>query len=159
MKRIALFAIAAALAAGSPATAADLPETCYLFSYFTGNGEDGLHLAWSRDGFQWQALKGGKSFLQPEVGESKLMRDPHLFRGPDGLFHLVWTTSWGGVTIGHATSKDLLEWSPQQAIPVMAGEQGVKNCWAPEAEWDPVTKQFVIFWASTFCLQGIRSCT
>ena len=26
---------------------------CYLFSYFKGNGEDGLHLAYSNDGLKW----------------------------------------------------------------------------------------------------------
>ena len=28
----------------------------YLFSYFKGNGENGLHLAYSYDGFKWLAL-------------------------------------------------------------------------------------------------------
>ena len=27
-----------------------------LFSYFTGNGEDGLHLAYSHDGLTWETL-------------------------------------------------------------------------------------------------------
>ena len=84
---------------GASAKAADtarVPDKAFLFSYFTGNGEDGLHLAWSRDGYHWERLNGGKSFLRPEVGESKLMRDPCLLRGPDGTFHLVWTTSWKG---------------------------------------------------------------
>ena len=93
---------------------------CYLFSYFIGNGEDGLHLAWSRDGYRWEALNEGRSFLAPKVGESKLMRDPCLLRGPDGTFHMVWTTSWNGKTIGYASSSDLVHWSEQQAIPVMA---------------------------------------
>jgi len=68
---------------------AALPERCYLFSYFLGNGEDGLHLAWSRDGLKWEILNAGHSYFIPEVGESRLMRDPCLLRGPDGLFHLV----------------------------------------------------------------------
>ena len=47
-------------------------ETSYLFTYFTGNGEGGLHLAWSDDGYRWQALNGGASFLRPEIGKDKL---------------------------------------------------------------------------------------
>lgn len=144
---LALAAAGWVVAAGAGAPA--LPETCYLFSYFTGNGEDGLHLAWSRDGFAWEALRGGASFLKPEVGESKLMRDPCLLRGPDGAFHMVWTTSWKGSTIGYASSKDLVNWSPQQAIPVMKHEPTVLNCWAPEIAWNAGEKRFVIFWAST----------
>jgi hypothetical protein len=126
-----------------------VPKTAYLFSYFIGNGEDGLHLAWSRDGLKWEALNDGKSYLKPEVGESKLMRDPCLLRGPDGTFHMVWTTAWWGKTIGHASSKDLIQWSGQQAVPVMAHEPAAKNCWAPEAVWDEKRKEFLIFWATT----------
>ncbi|HMP83861.1 MAG TPA: glycoside hydrolase family 43 protein [Verrucomicrobiota bacterium] len=127
----------------------DLPQTCYLFSYFTGNGEDGLHFAWSRDGLKWEALKGGKSFLTPVVGKSKLMRDPCIVRGPDGTFHMVWTDSWWSDTIGYASSTNLIHWSEQKAIPVMADTPGVKNCWAPEIIYDDKRACFVIFWAST----------
>ena len=79
----------------------------YVFTYFTGNGEDGLHLATSTDGYQWEALNGGRSYLKPLVGESKLMRDPCVLLGPEGTFHLVWTTAWEGKTVGYASSKDL----------------------------------------------------
>src|SRR3954447_12705738 len=58
----------------------------YLFCSFRGNGEDGLHLAWSNDGLKWTALKADKSFLKPQVGSEKLMRDPCIFQGPDGTF-------------------------------------------------------------------------
>jgi len=126
-----------------------VPATAYLFSYFTDNGEDGLHLAWSRDGYKWTALNGSKSYLKPEVGESKLMRDPCLLRGPDGTFHMVWTTAWQGRTIGYASSKDLITWTPQQAIPVMAHEPAAINCWAPEIVWDAKRSEFLIFWATT----------
>lgn len=137
-------------ATATPAVAASkVPSTAYLFSYFIGNGEDGLHLAWSADGYRWEALNGGRSFLKPEVGESKLMRDPCLLLGPEGTFHMVWTTAWNGKTIGYASSADLLTWSPQQAIPVMDHEPAVLNCWAPEIFWDAQKRRFLIFWAST----------
>lgn len=137
------------VAGEEPSAQADLPATCYLFSYFVGNGEDGLHLAWSRDGYRWETLNDGKSYLTPQVGESKLMRDPCLLRMADGTFHLVWTTSWQGKTIGHATSKNLIDWSEQQAIPVMAHEPEARNCWAPEIAFDDAKGEFLIFWATT----------
>jgi hypothetical protein len=121
----------------------------YLFSYFTGRGEEGLKLAWSEDGLRWEAVAGGRSLLTPAVGESPLMRDPHLVQGPDGLFHLVWTTAWESQTIGYATSHDLIHWSEQRALPVMAGIEGTRNCWAPEAVYDAEHGRFVIFWSST----------
>lgn len=120
-----------------------------LFAYFTGNGEDGLHFAHSRDGYHWQALRQGKSFLTPEAGNDKLMRDPSIVRGPDGKFHLVWTVSWAERGIGHASSTDLIHWSQQQFIPVMQHEPNAKNCWAPELFYDADHQQFLIFWATT----------
>ena len=124
-------------------------EKFMLFSYFMGNGEDGLHLAASTDGLSWEALNDGKSILLPLVGESVLMRDPCITTGPDGTFHMVWTTSWSGNTIGYAHSKDLINWSKQIAIPVMAHEDSVMNCWAPEINYNPDNDSFIIYWSST----------
>jgi predicted GH43/DUF377 family glycosyl hydrolase len=133
----------------SSLAAAEIPDESYLFSYFLGNGESGLHLAWSSDGLKWEALNEGKSFLTPKVGKSKLMRDPCITRGPDGRFHMVWTDSWDSSTIGYASSADLIHWSEQKEIPVMSHEPEVKNCWAPEIAYDAEAGQFMIFWAST----------
>jgi len=124
-------------------------EQVYLFSYFTDNGQDGLHLAYSHDGLKWEALKDGKSLVAPTVGNDKLMRDPYILQGKDGLFHMVWTSSWKDRQIGYASSKDLINWSDQKAIPVMAKEPTAKNCWAPEMVYDPQNKNYIIFWATT----------
>lgn len=121
----------------------------YLFAYFKNNGEDGLHLAYSRDGLKWRTLNDDKPYLTPTVGSQKLMRDPCIIQGPDGMFHLVWTTGWRGQDIGIAHSKDLIHWSEQKAIPVMAHEPTAMNCWAPEIFYDEANKQYLIFWATT----------
>lgn len=124
-------------------------STAWLFSYFTGNGEDGLRLAWSADGWRWQPLAGGRALVRPRVGPAPLLRDPHLARGPDGIFHLVWTTAWESREIGYASSPDLLTWSDQRALPVMAHAPDARNCWAPELAWDPARAQWLIFWSTT----------
>ncbi len=103
----------------------------YMFSYFKGNGEDGLHLATSKDGLVWTALNHDSSLLRPQVGKEKLMRDPCILEGKDGYFHMVWTASWKDKGIGYARSRDLINWSEQQFIPVMAQEPNALNCWAP----------------------------
>ena len=121
----------------------------YLFAYFMSNGEDGLHLAYSKDGFKWNALNNNKSFLAPEVGEDKLMRDPCIISGPDGKFHMVWTVSWKEKGIGYASSDDLIQWSDQKYIPVMEHESNAKNCWAPEVFYDEVSEQYIIIWSTT----------
>lgn len=145
MKKLLLVALLALVSL--PLTAAE--STAYLFAYFVKNGEDGLHLAVSKDGYTFEALNDGHSFLTPQVGESKLMRDPCLLRAPDGTFHLVWTTAWEGKTIGYAFSSDLIHWSEQKALPVMAQEPGARNCWAPEIAYDEARQDFLIFWATT----------
>ena len=121
----------------------------YVFTYFTKNGEDGLHLAASSDGYRWHNLNGGKSYLTPKVGKSKLMRDPCIVRGPDGTYHMVWTSGWNENNIGYASSKNLIDWSEQKELPVMAHEAGVLNAWAPEIVYDEQHGEFLIFWAST----------
>ncbi len=121
----------------------------YLFSYFTGNGEDGLHLAHSTDGYQWTALAGGRSLLKPTAGADKLMRDPSIARGADGRFHMVWTVSWGERGIGYASSPDLIHWSEQKYVPVMEHEPTARNCWAPDVFFDDASQQFYIYWATT----------
>lgn len=120
-----------------------------LFSFFRNNGEDGLYLASSENGLHWSVLHGNQSLLRPEVGESKLMRDPSIVHGPDGTFHMVWTTSWKGNTIGYSSSKDLLHWTPQKAVTVFPAGTDVINCWAPELFYDEQNKDFLIVWAST----------
>jgi alpha-L-fucosidase 2 len=124
-------------------------DQVYLFTYFVGNGEDGLHLAWSEDGYRWETLAGGESFLAPKIGKDRLMRDPSVAIAPDGTFHLVWTSGWWDREIGHASTRDFLGWSEQQSIPVMAHEPKARNAWAPELTWDASKGEFVIYWATT----------
>ena len=77
----------------------------YLFSYFTGNGEDGLHLTASTDGLVWEAINDGLSMLSPLVGESTLMRDPCVTIAPDSTFHMVWRTSWSEIRSAMTTQR------------------------------------------------------
>lgn len=125
-------------------------DTAYLFSYFTDQNS-GLRLAYSYDGLRWTALEkaDGSSFLTPVIGNDHLMRDPSICQGPDGTFHMVWTSSWWDRIIGYASSEDLIHWSEQQAIPVMMHEPDARNCWAPELFYDKPSGLFYIFWATT----------
>jgi hypothetical protein len=129
-------------------SAAAPSDTVYLFTSFRGNGEDGLRFLHSKDGYYWENVPG--TFLKPRVGPSRLMRDPSLARGPDGTFHLVWTTGWQkDQGFGYASSKDLVHWSAQRFIPVMEHEPTTVNVWAPELFYDEPNKRFIICWAST----------
>ena len=116
-----------------------------IFSYFTKNGEDGLHLAWSRDGLKWNPLKEGRAFFKPPETVSRLVRDPSIVRAPDGVFHMVWTGSWSGKTIGYASSKDLIHWTDVRSLPVMTHEPTARNCWAPELFRDGDGTYYIIW--------------
>ncbi|MCH7414545.1 glycoside hydrolase family 43 protein [Belliella sp. R4-6] len=127
----------------------DQSDEVYVFSYFTGNGEDGLHLSYSLDGLNWETLQEGKSFLTPTAGDDKLMRDPCIIKGGDGLYHMVWTVSWNEKGLGYASSPDLIHWSKQMTIPVMAHEAGARNTWAPEIFYNEEEAYYMIFWSTT----------
>ena len=135
----------ALLACATPARADQ--DDVYLFTSFRGNGEDGLRYAYSTDGYHWKEVAG--TYLKPSVG-SGILRDPSLARGPDGRFHLVWTTAWKGDNgFGHAVSDDLIHWGPQQFVPAMQHEPTTVNVWAPELFYDAPHRRFIILWAST----------
>jgi hypothetical protein len=104
-----------------------------------------------RVGFQWPPLSQDLPFLRPEVG-GRLMRDPSLARGPDGRFHLVWTTSWtaeSGKVFVYSSSTNLVDWAPQRAIEVMQDEPSARNIWAPELFFDGQRQQWLALWSTT----------
>ena len=120
----------------------------YLFTSFHEADQKFLRFLWSEDGYHWTNVPG--TFLEADVGEAKQFRDPSITQGPDGVYHLVWTTGWHDAQgFGCASSKDLVHWSNQQFIPVMANEPTTVNVWAPEIFYDQMDQQFVIVWAST----------
>jgi len=145
-------AVAASACASAPHAASTATEAAgdrFVFSYFKGNGEDGLHLAYSEDGLKWRALNGDSAFFKPTVGRERLTRDPSIVRGPDGTYHMVWTSGWNERGFGYARSKDLITWTDETYVPVMAHESTALNTWAPELFYDQPTGRYLIYWATT----------
>lgn len=123
-------------------------DSVYLFTSFRNADQKFLRFLYSDDGYHWTNVPG--TFLEANVGTNKQFRDPSLARGPDGVFHLVWTAGWhGDQGFGCASSRDLIHWSEQQFVPVMTNEPNAVNVWAPEIFNDAQHNQFVIAWAST----------
>lgn len=142
---LSLFALCGLpVCAAEPATGAG----SYLFSYFKGNGEDGLHLAASRDGLKWESLNDDRPLTSPAIG-GKLMRDPSIVCGPDGVYHMVWSSGWWDLGFGYASSKNQIHWSEHRFIPVNQSVKGAKNTWAPDLFYDEASQQFVIIFATT----------
>ena len=146
-------------------------KTGYVFPSFTGNGEDGLHLLVSYDGFKWDEVDDYKSVYLQEEG---LMRDPSICIGGDGKYHMTHTTEWFDHRIAVTHSGDLVNWTPTEFLYVWDDYKGigteesngsswagnnlskpvkrdslVKNCWSPTIFYDDRTKEYVIFWATT----------
>ncbi len=123
-------------------------EDDYLFAYFKEPGNQGIYLALSRDGYHYTALNDGQPWVKPDR-QGELMRDVFLTRGPDGLFHMVWTWNWRGRSLGYAESNDLLHWSAQSEVPIMESFPEIRNVWAPEIDWDARQKKWLIIWSSS----------
>lgn len=122
----------------------------YVSTSFHEPATEGLRFVYSYDGIRWDSIQG--VFLRPEVGLQKVMRDPSIVKGPDGTFHLVWTSSWrGDQGFGYSSSKDLIHWTPQRFIATGMDTTTV-NTWAPELFYDDVKRQFLVVWAS--CVPG-----
>ena len=127
---------------------ADNEKEVYMSTSFHEPATDGLRLLYSHDGFNWTDLD--TTFLAPQAGPSSLMRDPSMVQAPDGTFHMVWTTGWrGDLGFGYANSKDLINWSEQTFVPIMAYDTSTVNVWAPELYYEDETGEFIIAWAST----------
>ncbi|MGV3504732.1 MAG: glycoside hydrolase family 43 protein [Adhaeribacter sp.] len=115
-----------------------------------------LHIALSTDGRHWTPLNDNKPLWD------QFMRDPYVRRGPDGLWRILATG--GGKNIDRAklgpsclyvTSKDLVHWQVEGYLPLMKdarNEAGAfaGNIWAPEWFYDDATKDYILFWSSSF---------
>jgi hypothetical protein len=131
--------------------AAGAGDDVFLLSYFKGNGETGVYLAASEDGRTFRDLNAGRPiFTPPEWPGQNLTRDPSILFH-DGMFRMVWTSSWVGTCFGAATSPDLKKWSePVRVQPFRnwSADDQPANTWAPEVHWDPVQKNYAILWSS-----------
>lgn len=122
-------------------------KSVYVSTSFHEPATEGLRFIYSNDGLKWDTIPG--TFLQPTVGKQRVMRDPSIAQTPDGVFHLVWTSSWkGDLGFGYSYSRDLIHWSEEKFIEVMKSEPKTVNVWAPEIHYDSDLNKLVVVWAS-----------
>ena len=147
MKKLFLYSLVTLVMMFSTSASA---KDIYVSTSFHEPANEGLRFIYSYDGINWNPIEG--TSLAPKVGNQKVMRDPSIVKGPDGTFHLVWTSSWrGDKGFGYASSKDLIHWTEERFITVMDDPTTV-NVWAPELFYDDVKRQYMIIWAS--CIPG-----
>lgn len=133
----------------------------YLMVYFSDSDHD-LHMAISTDGYSFTSLNKGKSIIAGDtIAMQKGIRDPHIFRAPNGTFYLAMTdlhifaqreglreTEWerDGKEYGWGNNKglvlmksdDLIHWDLTNLdVHKVFSEIGDIGCaWAPEITYD-----------------------
>ncbi len=144
--------------------------SAYLLTYFT-DADHSLHFAISRDGYTFTAVNDGKAVIAGDsIAEQRGIRDPHIYRGPDGCFYIAMTDlhifgkekgyrttqwerpdeyGWGnnrGLVL--MKSNDLINWTHTEvridkAFPETFGDIGC--AWAPESIYDPQKDAMMIY--------------
>lgn len=119
----------------------------YISTSFREPANEGLRYIYSEDGLNWDTVPG--VWLKPIIGNELVLRDPSITVSSDGVFHLVWTSSWkGDLGFGYAESKDLIHWSEPRMISVMKNEPSTINVWAPDIFYDDEKQEYIVVWAS-----------
>ncbi len=141
--------------------------TAYAFSSFPSNHEEQVYLSIGKDPLHFKDLNGGQPILKSNVGNQGI-RDPYIIRSHDGdRFYLLSTdlkaevqgfqdnaTLTGSKYMVIWQSDDLANWSDAQltdcgALAYMANTGYHLGCvYAPEAIYDDVTGEYVVYWAS-----------
>jgi len=133
----------------------------YIFPFFPSDSSEQLYLAAGKDAFHFTDLNNGQPVLTSNIGD-KGVRDPYIFRSAEGdKFYIiatdlkVQTTGWdkaqfdGSLSMLVWESYDLINWSEARLVDVGMTEYEDVGCvWAPEAIYDELTGEYVVFWAS-----------
>ena len=135
-----------------------------------------LYMAVSDDGYTFTALNDGKPVIAGDtIALQKGIRDPHIFRGPDGAFYLSMTdlhiyaqkdgfrdTEWerDGKEYGWGNNRglvlmkswDLINWKRTNArFDLLSAGLGEIGCvWAPEVTYDDKKGKLMIYFTMRF---------
>ncbi len=133
-------------------------EVAYLFAYFLGNSpeQERLSYAVSLDGYHFKALNGGRAVWKSGVG-TECLRDPYIFKGEDGLYHMLATDmksslGWNSNrNLISAKSTDLVHWFDESLIEIANKYPNMQNAdraWAPQAIYDREKNSYMIYFAA-----------
>ncbi len=102
-----------------------------------------LRYASSKNGLTWKAVQNGRGYFKAKAA----FRDPSIARGPDGVYHCVYTTANAG-SIGYISSTDLVNWSAPRWLPVMKAKPATTTTWAPDLLWDSERQEWLLVWSA-----------
>lgn len=127
--------------------------TAYILLHFGGNDKtEKIHMGYSRDGLNWKALNSGNAVFKPQIGNGRV-RDPFAMRKKDGSFLVVASQGWDNPTIYFWDSENLVSFDNERLVAVAkAGVGGLTGlrAWAPEAIYDSVKDEYLVFWSDPF---------
>ncbi len=147
----------------------------YLMVYHKDE-DHGLHMALSRDGYTFRALNNGDPVMAGDtISWQRGIRDPHIYRGPDGAFYVSMTDlhvyahrdgyslspwerpveeyGWGN---NHAMvllkSWDLINWQRTNVCidRLSAAFSEVGCVWAPEVTYDEEEQRLMLYFTMRF---------
>lgn len=142
----------------------------YLFTFFNDDTHS-LFMAVSYDGYTFTAVNDGQPAIAGDtIAEQHGIRDPHIYRAPDGMFYIAMTDlhiygkekgfrttqwdrdekyGWGnnrGLVL--MKSPDLISWTHTEVrIDKLFPEKfgGLGCAWAPETIWDPEAGKLMVY--------------
>lgn len=147
----------------------------YLMVYFKDDTH-GLYFALSKDGYTFTDVNNGKPIIAGDtIADQKGIRDPYIYRAPDGNFYIALTdlhiyaqkagyraTEWerDGKAYGWGNNRglvlmkspDLINWSHtvlrvDKAFPELAN---IGCAWAPEMIYDEKTGKTMLYFSMRF---------
>lgn len=155
-----------------------IPEEKDMGAYlmvFHRDETHGLYMAVSRDGYTFTAVNEGEPVLAGDtIAQQRGIRDPHIFRGPDGAFYLAMTdlhvfglrdgyrkTEWErGPEYGWGNNRglvlmkswDLIHWNRANIRfdKLSAGLGEIGCVWAPEVAYDDKKGKLMIYYTMRF---------
>ncbi len=166
---IAAATCASTLSAANPAPS-EKDMAAYLMVYFS-DSDHSVHFAISHDGYSFTALNDNKPVISGDtLADQRGIRDPHIYRGPDGDFYMAMTDlhiyakkyglretewerpdkyGWGnnrGLVL--MKSSDLINWTHHETrldklFPKEFGEIGC--AWAPQTIYDPEKDAMMVY--------------
>lgn len=170
MKKLVLLIFVTALIVGCQKK--QEPLEYYLMTYFKDQTH-GVYMAISPDGYTFTDLNNGNPILVGDtVALQKGLRDPHIFRAPNGSYYLSATdlhisgqragvrdTPWErDVDIYHwgnnralllMKSDDLINWTKTNLlITDIPGFEDACNAWAPATTWDEEAGKLLLTWTT-----------
>ena len=154
--------------AQKPLTEKDM--SAYLFTFFNDSTHS-LFMAISYDGYNFTPVNHGQPIIAGDsIAEQRGIRDPHIYRAPNGKFYIAMTDlhiygqehgyrttrwerdekyGWGnnrGLVL--MASDDLIHWTHNEAridllFPEHFGDIGC--AWAPQTIWDPAVNKLMVY--------------